>query len=96
MCFIISPNQYNYNRSAYLCQPFLIVPGIKTITLDNVKKFAFHHKISKNINAKNYFIRPYIFQHKETVEKRNAAIIRFFSKNTDLKMCPKKNKRSDI
>ncbi len=33
-------------------------PWIKTITYDNGKEFAFHHKIAKDLKVKTYFTRP--------------------------------------
>lgn len=58
---------------------------IKTITFDNGKEFAYHHKIAKDLNAKTYFTRPYTSQDKGTVENRIGVIRRFFPKKTDLR-----------
>ena len=58
---------------------------IKTITFDNGKEFAFHHKIAKDLKVKTYFTRPYTSQDKGTVENRIGVIKRFFPKKTDLK-----------
>ncbi len=58
---------------------------IKTITFDNGKEFAYHHKIAKDVNAKTYFTRPYTSQDKGTVENRIGVIRRFFPKKTDLR-----------
>lgn len=63
---------------------------IKTITFDNGKEFAFHHKIGKDLNAKTYFTRPYTSQDKGTVENRIGVIRRFFPKKTDLRNVPEK------
>ena len=58
---------------------------IKTITFDNGKEFAYHHKIAKDLNVKTYFTRPYTSQDKGTVENRIGVIRRFFPKKTDLR-----------
>ena len=58
---------------------------IKTITFDNGKEFAFHHKIAKDLKVKTYFTRPYTSQDKGTVENRIGVIRRFFPKKTDLR-----------
>ena len=58
---------------------------IKTITFDNGKEFAYHHKIGKDLNAETYFTRPYTSQDKGTVENRIGVIRRFFPKKTDLR-----------
>jgi transposase, IS30 family len=59
---------------------------IKTITFDNGKEFAYHHKIAKDLNVKTYFTRPYTSQDKGTVENRIGVIRRFFPKKTDLRV----------
>lgn len=58
---------------------------IKTITFDNGKEFAYHHKIAQDLNVKTYFTRPYTSQDKGTVENRIGVIRRFFPKKTDLR-----------
>ena len=58
---------------------------IKTITFDNGKEFAQHHKIAKDLKVKIYFTRPYTSQDKGTVENRIGVIRRFFPKKTDLR-----------
>lgn len=63
---------------------------IKTITFDNGKEFAYHHKIAKDLNVKTYFTRPYTSQDKGTVENRIGVIRRFFPKKTDLRQVSKK------
>ena len=62
---------------------------IKTITFDNGKEFAYHHKIAKDLNAKTYFTRPYTSQDKGTVENRIGVVRRFFPKKTDLNQVSK-------
>lgn len=62
---------------------------IKTITFDNGKEFAYHHKIAKDLNVKTYFTRPYTSQDKGTVENRIGVIRRFFPKKTDLRRISK-------
>lgn len=57
---------------------------IKTITFDNGKEFAYHHKLAQDLNTKTYFTRPYTSQDKGTVENRIGVIRRFFPKKTDL------------
>ena len=59
---------------------------IKTITFDNGKEFAYHHKLAKDLNTKTYFTRPYTSQDKGTVENRIGVIRRFFPKKTDLNL----------
>ena len=59
---------------------------VKTITFDNGKEFAYHHKIAKDLNVKTYFTRPYTSQDKGTVENRIGVIRRFFPKKTDLNL----------
>lgn len=63
---------------------------LKTITFDNGKEFAYHHKIAKDLNLKTYFTRPYTSQDKGTVENRIGVIRRFFPKKTDLRKVPHK------
>lgn len=63
---------------------------VKTLTFDNGKEFANHHKIAKDINVKTYFTRPYTSQDKGTVENRIGVIRRFFPKKTDLRKVSKK------
>ncbi len=58
---------------------------IKTITFDNGKVFAHHHKIVENLKVKTYFASPYTSLDKGTVENRIGVIRRFFPKKTDLK-----------
>lgn len=58
---------------------------VKTITFDNGKEFAYHHKIANDLNVKTYFTRPYTSQDKGTVENRIGIIRRFFPKKTDLR-----------
>ncbi len=58
---------------------------VKTITFDNGKEFAYHHKIAQDLNVKTYFTRPYTSQDKGTVENRIGVIRRFFPKKTDLR-----------
>ena len=59
---------------------------IKTITFDNGKEFAYHHKLAKDLNTKTYFTRPYTSQDKGTVENRIGVIRRFFPKKTNLNL----------
>jgi len=56
---------------------------IKTITFDNGKEFAYHHKIAHDLNVKTYFTRPYTSQDKGTVENRIGVIRRFLPKKTE-------------
>ncbi|MGB5941909.1 MAG: IS30 family transposase, partial [Leeuwenhoekiella sp.] len=63
---------------------------IKTITFDNGKEFAQHHKIARDLKVKTYFTRPYTSQDKGTVENRIGVIRRFFPKKTDLRKVPHK------
>ena len=58
---------------------------VKTITFDNGKEFAYHHKIAEDLDVKTYFTRPYTSQDKGTVENRIGVIRRFFPKKTDLR-----------
>ena len=62
---------------------------VKTITFDNGKEFAYHHKLAQDLNAKTYFTRPYTSQDKGTVENRIGVIRRFFPKKTDLNLVTK-------
>ena len=57
---------------------------IKTITFDNGKEFALHHKLAKDLKVKTYFTRPCTSQDKGTVENRIGVLRRFFPKKTDL------------
>ncbi|QJP35841.1 hypothetical protein F0365_16235 [Nonlabens sp. Ci31] len=50
---------------------------IKTITYDNRKKFAYHHKIARGLNVKTYFTRSYTFKDKGTIENRTGVNKRF-------------------
>lgn len=59
---------------------------VKTITFDNGKEFAYHHRLAQDLNAKTYFTRPYTSQDKGTVENRIGVIRRFFPKKTDLNL----------
>lgn len=62
---------------------------IKTITFDNGKEFAHHHKLARDLDTKTYFTRPYTSQDKGTVENRIGVIRRFFPKKTDLNLITK-------
>lgn len=66
---------------------------IKTITFDNGKEFAYHHKIGKGLKVKTYFTRPYTSQDKGTVENRIGVIRRFFPEKTDLRKVSEKRKK---
>jgi len=67
---------------------------IKTVTFDNGKEFANHHKIAADFKVKTYFTRPYTSQDKGTVENRIGVIRRFFPKKTDLREVPIKSPNS--
>lgn len=58
---------------------------IATITFDNGKESALHHKIAKELDVKIYFTRAYTSQDKGTVKNRIGIIRRFFQKKTDLR-----------
>lgn len=73
---------YKYRYDPARCLYFF---GIKTITFDNGKEFAQHHKIAKDLNLKTYFTSPYTAQDKGTVENRIGVIRRFFPKKIDLR-----------
>lgn len=56
----------------------------KSITFDNDKAFANHHRIRDKFNLPTYFTRPYTSQDKGTVENRIGLIRAFLPKGTDL------------
>ncbi|PIB27539.1 hypothetical protein BFP77_11650 [Maribacter sp. 4U21] len=62
---------------------------VKTITFDNGKEFAFHHRLVQDLNTKTYFTRPYTPQDKGTVENRIRVSKRFFPRKTDLNLVTK-------
>jgi IS30 family transposase len=57
---------------------------VYTLTFDNGLEFAEHQEVSKQLNVKTYFTRPYTSQDKGTVENRIGVIRRFFPKGTDM------------
>ena len=65
----------NLNRNNYIA---------KTLTFDNDKAFSCHNDVSKIMNVRTYFTRPYTSQDKGTVENRIGVIRRFLSKKTNL------------
>ena len=62
---------------------------IKTITFDNGKEFAHHHKLARDLDTKTHFTRPYTSQDKGTVENRIGVIRRFFLEKSDLNLITK-------
>lgn len=56
----------------------------KSITFDNDKAFANHHRIRDKFNLPTFFTRPYTSQDKGTVENRIGLIRAFLPKGTDL------------
>ena len=53
---------------------------VLTITADNGKEFAYHKKISKNLNAKVYFAHPYHSWERGLNENTNKLVRQYFPK----------------
>lgn len=54
--------------------------NVLTITADNGKEFAYHKKISENLNAKVYFAHPYHSWERGLNENTNKLIRQYFHK----------------
>lgn len=55
---------------------------VKTNTSDNGKEFAYHNKVSKALDCKFYFARPYHSWERGTNENTNGLIRQYFPKGT--------------
>jgi IS30 family transposase len=59
--------------------------NVLTLTFDNGKEFAGHKKISKKLNAKSYFAKPYCSWQRGLNEHTNGLLRQFIPKKTDFK-----------
>jgi IS30 family transposase len=59
-------------------------PDLLTITFDNGKEFAFHHKIKKALNVDSYFAHPYSSWERGLNENHNGLIRQYLPKNEPL------------
>jgi IS30 family transposase len=57
---------------------------VQTLTYDNGKEFALHHKISKELDACGYFAHPYHSWERGLNENTNGLIRQYFPKGKDL------------
>ena len=68
-----------------------IKDNVLTITADNGKEFAYHKKISKNLNAKVYFAHPYHSWERGLNENTNKLIRQYFPKKMPFVDIPNNN-----
>jgi transposase, IS30 family len=66
-----------------LLKPFQDI--VHTITADNGKEFAYHEKISKELETDFYFAHPYHSWERGLNENTNGLLRQYFPKSTDLK-----------
>ena len=59
---------------------------VKTITFDNGKEFAYHHKIASALGVETYFAKPYHSWERGTNENTNGLLRQYFPKGTDFGM----------
>ena len=59
---------------------------VKTITFDNGKEFAYHHKIALALGVETYFAKPYHSWERGTNENTNGLLRQYFPKGTDFGM----------
>ena len=59
---------------------------VHTITADNGKEFAYHERVSKDLNAKVYFAHPYHSWERGLNENTNGLLRQYWPKKTDFKM----------
>lgn len=55
----------------------------RSVTLDNGKEFAEHHKLTDQLEMAVYFAKPYCSWQRGTNENTNGLIRQYFSKGTD-------------
>ncbi len=55
----------------------------RSVTLDNGKEFAEHHKLTDQLEMAVYFARPYCSWQRGTNENTNGLIEQYFPKGTD-------------
>ncbi len=56
------------------------------MTYDNGKEFALHLDISKELDARGYFVHPYYSWERGTSENTNGLIRQYFPKKIDLSL----------
>ncbi len=56
---------------------------LRTITLDNGKEFAEHHRLTDNLGTDVYFAQPYASWQRGLNENTNGLLRQFFPKGTD-------------
>ena len=66
-----------------LLQP--VADKLHTITADNGKEFAHHHKIADDLDVAVYFAHPYASWERGTNENTNGLIRQYFPKSTNFK-----------
>jgi IS30 family transposase len=59
---------------------------VKTITFDNGKEVAYHHKIASALGVETYFAKPYHSWERGTNENTNGLLRQYFPKGTDFGM----------
>ena len=59
---------------------------VKTITFDNGKEFAYHHKIASALGVETYFAKPYHSWERGSNENTNGLLRQYFPKGTDFGM----------
>lgn len=69
-------------RDAILCELKGLQQKIHTLTADNGKEFAMHADISKILEAKVYFAKPYVSWQRGLNEHTNGLVRQYFSKKT--------------
>ncbi|GAA4820392.1 IS30 family transposase [Algivirga pacifica] len=67
---------------------------IKTITADNGKEFSCHERISKELGAQVYFVRPYHSWERGANENMNGLIRQYFKKRSSFEKITNEDVRS--
>jgi len=66
-------------------------PILKTITSDNGKEFAYHERVSTELQADFYFAHPYHSWERGLNEHTNGLIRQYLPKKTDFKQVSKED-----
>jgi transposase, IS30 family len=72
-----------FNQASQACYSSIPAMYRRTLTLDNGKENARHDLLSRKLNIRIYFARPYASWERGTNENTNGLIRRFFPKSTN-------------